>query len=84
MKDAMQGANVTTAGGLFYPLVFESLGFISSFTLKTLKGICSKTSISGIPFPQAYKNILEQLSVKLWCYKAKMIHAQHAIRSFRC
>ncbi|XP_062522930.1 uncharacterized protein LOC134197601 [Corticium candelabrum] len=41
-KDARHEANVTTAGGLLYPLVFESLGFISSFTLKTLKGICSK------------------------------------------
>ena len=41
-KDTRHEANVTTAGGLFYPLVFESLGFISSFTLKTLKGICSK------------------------------------------
>ena len=65
-KDATHESNVTTAGGLFYPLVFESLGFISSFTLKTLKGICSKTSsISGITFPRAFKNILEQLSVKL-------------------
>ena len=36
-KDARHEANVTTAGGLFYPLVFEFLGFISSFTLKTLK-----------------------------------------------
>ena len=69
--------NVTTAGGLFYPLVFESLGFISSFTLTTLKEICSKTSaISRVPFPRALKNILEQLSVKLWCYNAKMLHAR--------
>ena len=36
-KDARHEANVTTASGLFYPLVFESLSFISSFTLKTLK-----------------------------------------------
>ena len=32
-------------------------------------------SISWIPFPRAFKNILEQLSVKLWCYNAKMLHA---------
>ena len=48
-KDARHKVNVTTAGGLFYPLVFESLSFISSLTLKTLKGIFSKTSsISGM------------------------------------
>ena len=78
-------ANVTTAGGLFYPLVFESLGFISSFTPKTLKGVRSKTSsIRGMPFPRAFKNILEKLSVKVWCYNAKMLHARVQMRSFRC
>ena len=76
-KDARHEANVTTAGGLFYPLVFESLGYISSFTRKTLKGICSKTSsISGILFPRAFKNILEQSSLTLGCYDAKMLHAR--------
>ena len=75
--DARHEANVTTAGGLFYPLVFESLGFISSFTLKTLKGICSKTSsISGILFPRAFKNILEQLPVKLRSYNTNISHAR--------
>ena len=84
-KDARHEANVTTAGGLFYPLVFESLGFISSFTPKTLKGIRSKTSsIRGIPFPRAFKNILEKLFVKVWCYNAKMLHARMQMRSFRC
>ena len=49
----------------------------SSFTLKTLKEICSKTSsISGIPFPRPFRNILEQLFVKLWCYNAEMLHAR--------
>ena len=31
--------------------------------------------VNYIPFPQAFKNILEQLSVRLWCYNAKMLHA---------
>ena len=43
-NDARHEANVTAAGGVFHPLVFESLGFISSFTLDTLRGICSKAS----------------------------------------
>ena len=71
-------SSISIAGGLFYPLGFESLSFISSFTLKTLKEICSKTSsMSGIPLPRTHTVIvLEQLCVKLWCYNAKMLHAR--------
>ena len=49
-KDARHEANVIVAGGLFYPLAFESLGFISSFTLDTLREI-----VQGHHQPAGYR-----------------------------
>ena len=58
-------------------MVVETLGLWTPFGVKTLKAISSKASaiISCIPFTRAFKNLLEQLSVKLWQFNAKMVHA---------
>ena len=65
-KDSRHEASVIAAGGLFYPMVVETLGLWTPFGVKTLKAISSKASaISCIPFTRAFKNLLEQLSVKL-------------------
>ena len=73
-KDTRHEANVLATGGLFYPLVLETLGFWSPFSIKTLKAIASKTSaVSGIRFHQAFQNLTQQLSVQLWKYNARML-----------
>ena len=58
-------------------MVVETLGLWTPFGVKTLKAISSEASaISCIPFTRAFKNLLEQLSVKLWQFNAKMVHAR--------
>ena len=55
--------NVSGAGCVFFPLVVETLGLcITAHT--TLR--------SGVSQGQAFHNLLQQLSVKLWSYNAKM------------
>ena len=65
---------IVSSGALFFPLTVESFGTWSDVTLNTLKTIASKTvSVSSIPFSQSLNNWLQQLSVKLWSYNARMI-----------
>ena len=76
-KDSRHEASVIAVGGLFYPMVVETLGLWTPFGVKTRKAISSKASaISCIPFTRAFKNLLEQLSVKLWQFNAKMVYAR--------
>ena len=52
----------------------ESFKHWTPATLKTLKTITLKTTMfTGIGNSQAFQNILEQLSIKLWQYNAKLI-----------
>ena len=56
------------------PLAVESSGTWSDVSLNTLKTIASKTvSVNTVPFSQSLNNLLQQLSVKLWLYNARMI-----------
>ena len=56
---------VTAAGGIFFPLVVETIGLQSPNSLKVLKSIALKaSSLSGIPCRQAINNLLQQLSVR--------------------
>ena len=65
---------VFSSGALFFPLAVESFGAWSDVSLNTLKTIASKTvSVNSIPFSQYLNNLLQQLSVKLWSYNARMI-----------
>ena len=74
-KDIRHEDRVRTACGLFYPLVVETLGFWSLFSIKTLKAIASKTSaVSGLKFHQAFQNMMQQLSIQLWKHNSRMIH----------
>ena len=76
-KDDRHNARVTSADGVFYPLVVESLGLWSPDSLETLKSISSKVcAVLAVPFWKALKNLLEQLSVKLWLYNARMISSR--------
>ena len=74
-KDIHHEDRVRTAGGLFYPLVVETLGLWSLFSIKTLKAIAFKASaVSGLTFHQAFQNMMQQLSIRLWKHNSRMIH----------
>ena len=76
-KDEKHERAVTQAGGHFYPLIVETLGHWSPSSLETLKTIASKaSSMNHIPFSQAYSNLMEQLSVRLWQYNAKLLYSR--------
>ena len=63
------------AGGLFYPLVVETLELWSLFSIKTLKAIASKTSaVSGLKFHQVVQNVMQQLSIQLCKHNSRMIY----------
>ena len=68
---------VTQAGSHFYPLFVETLGHWSPSSLETLKTIASKaSSMNSIPFSQTYSNLMEQLSLRLWQYNAKLLYSR--------
>ena len=74
-KDARLEDRVRAADGLLYPLVVETLGLWSLFSIKTLKAIASKTSVvSGLKFHQAFQSTMQQLSIQLWKPSSRMIH----------
>ena len=76
-KDDCHHARVSLTGGTFYPLVVETLGLWSPDSLETLKSISSKVcAVLAVPFWKALKNLLEQLSVRLWIYNARMISSR--------
>ena len=62
-------------GGEFYPLVVETYGFWTPASLQTLKLTFSRVSAVTIySFSQMQKNLMQQLSIKLWMYNARMIY----------
>ncbi len=74
-RDIHHDDRVCIAGGLFYPLVVETLELWSLFSIKTLTAIASKTStVSGLKFHQAFQNMMQQLSIQLWKHNSRMIH----------
>ena len=74
LKDIKHLTTVDTNGGTFIPLVAETLGLRSPFAKASLKTIATRSSMhSGTSEKLALKNLLEQLSVKLWSYNAKLI-----------
>ena len=76
-KDERHEQEVVDAGGIFFPLVVETLALWSPNSLKVLTSIASKaSSLSGIPCHQAISNLLQQLLVHLWTFNARMVHAR--------
>ena len=76
-KDSKHEEDVVSAGGLFFPLVVESLGLWTPSSLHTLRTIASRaSSVNGIPLGLAVRNLLQQLSTRLWAYNARMLHSR--------
>ena len=76
-KDEKHDKVITQEGGHFYPLIVETFGHWSPSSLETLKTIASKaSSMNSIPFSQAYSNLMEQLSVRLWQHNAKLLYSR--------
>ena len=73
-KDARHEEDVVAMGGLFFPLVVETLGLWTPSSRQTIKLIALKVaSISGIQLSVALKNLIQQLSIRLWIYNARML-----------
>ena len=76
-KDLRHVNEVTADGGNFYPLVVESFHYWTSSSLESLKTIAAKTtSRNRTTFSQAFNILMQQLSVRIWQYNARMINAR--------
>ena len=65
-KDAYYDDIVAAAGGKFFPLALETVGYWTASSLKTLKIIALKTiTCNTKSLSQTFQNLIEQLSVKL-------------------
>ena len=76
LKDAKHAEEVERVGGVFVLLVVESLGIWPPFGVKILKQIAAQsTKCSALDANVAAKHlhVLQQLSVKLWMYNAKLL-----------
>ena len=64
---------VNDNGGDFIPLVCETFGVWSPYALSILGSIADRTIVrNGLPRKFARRQLLQQLSVTLWRYNAKM------------
>ena len=73
-KDLRHQDAVEETGCEFIPLVVETFGVWSLFTLRTLRTIADHfTATSGASAKLARKHLLQQLSVSLWTKNACMI-----------
>ena len=73
-KDSHHEASVRAAGGIFIPLVVESLGLWSPNSLAVLRVIVLRTtSKSGASTALAFCHFIEQLSMCLWRYNSQML-----------
>ena len=73
-KDLKYESDFLLGGGVFYPLVVESLGLWTSSSVSLLCCIAAHTTFcGGISPTTAFHNLIQQLSIKLWSYNAKMI-----------
>ena len=73
-KDVKYDQHVWDHGGRFAPLIVESLGLWSPFAISMLRSIAERTTLfNGLDRAKAFVNLLEQLSITLWSYNARMI-----------
>ena len=58
----------------FFRLVVETLGLWTPFAVKTLWTIATRASLyNGLHKKLIFKNLIEQLSLKLWAYNSKLV-----------
>jgi len=80
-KDEKHLAAVEKVGANFIPLVVETFGVWTPYALRHLHIIADRTTPrSGVPPKLARRNLLQQLSVILWSYNAKMILRHWALQ----
>ena len=81
-KDVRHQDAVEETGCDFIPLVVETFGVWSPFTLRTLRTIADHTTArSGASAKLARKHVLQQLSVSLWTNNVRMISRYWALQS---
>ena len=74
LKDAKHAEAVERVGGVFVPLVVETLGVWSPLSLKILKQIVApSTKCSALDANVAAKHLFQQHSVKPWTCNAKLL-----------
>ena len=84
-KDAKYDVLVSASDALIYPLAVASFGAWTPASLDSLRTIATKTITSNnIPFSQAYSNLMQQLSVNLWKFNARMIESRLLLDSDDC
>ena len=73
-KDQKFLAMIGAVGGSFVPLVVETYGVWTPYAVKMLKTIAARTTLhNGLSIADSYRNLLQQLSIKLWQYNSKLI-----------
>ena len=76
-KDLHHAAAVEQAGGVFLPLAVESFGVWTPHSFETLKRIAARTTTSsGLTANRALQNLLQQLSVRLWQFNARLVRSR--------
>ena len=60
---------VLSVGGLFFPLIVETLGLWTLSSLKVLR--LKAAALNGILHGQAVGNLLQQHSIRLWTFNAR-------------
>ena len=75
-----QYQDIVNDNGDFIPLVCETFGVWSPYTLSILGSIADRTTVrNDLPQKFARHQLLQQLSVTLWRYNAKMILRQYSL-----
>lgn len=73
-KDTKYEDLVRGHGGRFVPLIVESMRLWSPFASSMLHAIAERTTLkNGLETATAFANLLQQLSVVLWSYNARML-----------
>ena len=75
--DQLHATAVEESGGEFYLIVVESFGVWAPCSLMTLREIASRaTTYTGLPRHRALTNLMQQLSVVLWRFNARLLRSQ--------
>ena len=73
-KDERHELDVLSIGSLFFPLIVVTLGLWTLSSLTVLRLIALKAAaLNGISRGQAKSNLLQQLSIRLWTFNARML-----------
>jgi len=76
-KDMHHADAVHQAGGVFFPLVVETFGVWTPSSLELLRRVAARTTTaSGLAASRATNNLLQQLSVRLWQFNARMLRSR--------